>query len=566
MLIICYTFLRGEHMKTQDEKLKHSHNNFKHAAIPRAMLVVILLLTIYVRLRLMNVPLERDEGEYAYAGQLLLQGVPPYSMAYNMKMPGIYGVYAVIMSIFGQSCCGIHTGLMVANVLCALLLLAIGRKLFDELTAIYAAACFSLLSVDINVLGASANAEHFVILFALAGILMLLYAGDTGRGRLSGYFTGGVLLGLGIIVKQQGSVFAAAGLLYIFCNHIFFIKPRSLRIAASSGAWYLAGILTPLILTAAALLKMGVFDKFWFWTFQYAAYYASAVQFTFPFFKNSFLQITSASWPLWVIAGMGILPILAFKDGLSGITVLLLTIFSAFGVSIGNYYREHYFILVLPAIALLFGIAVINVGRNLNQDLRMRDRITVIITFAALLSFVIGQRNYLFKDNPSAVCRASFPGNLFIESLPVADYIRAHTKEDDRIAVIGSEPQIYFYADRRSATGYIYTYPLMQLSPFSLQMQKEMISQIETASPEMLVRVNVPLSWLKKKGSHNLIFNWFDDYAQKYYDLVGVVKSYPNNGQASFFLGRENFRYLPSDQRYSYDIYKKRTLKYGSKA
>jgi len=34
-------------------------------------------------------------GEYAYAGQLILQGVPPYKEAYNMKLPGTYAAYAV---------------------------------------------------------------------------------------------------------------------------------------------------------------------------------------------------------------------------------------------------------------------------------------------------------------------------------------------------------------------------------------------------------------------------------------------------------------------------------------
>src|SRR5947199_6267506 len=31
-----------------------------------------------VRIRMREMPLERDEGEYAYAGQLILQGIPPY--------------------------------------------------------------------------------------------------------------------------------------------------------------------------------------------------------------------------------------------------------------------------------------------------------------------------------------------------------------------------------------------------------------------------------------------------------------------------------------------------------
>ena len=49
---------------------------------------VVLALVAVGRLQLLNFPLERDEGEYAYAGQLILQGIPPYELAYNMKFPG----------------------------------------------------------------------------------------------------------------------------------------------------------------------------------------------------------------------------------------------------------------------------------------------------------------------------------------------------------------------------------------------------------------------------------------------------------------------------------------------
>src|SRR5438067_7424263 len=68
---------------------------------------VTVLLVIAVRVRVRDMPLERDEGEYAYAGQLILQGVPPYKEAYNMKLPGTYAAYAAIMAVFGQTRSGI---------------------------------------------------------------------------------------------------------------------------------------------------------------------------------------------------------------------------------------------------------------------------------------------------------------------------------------------------------------------------------------------------------------------------------------------------------------------------
>src|SRR5919198_605237 len=81
------------------------------------LFLLVVAIVVFVRLRLLDIPLERDEGEYAYAGQLILQRIPPYQLAYNLKFPGTYAAYALMMSLFGQTIRGIHTGLLVINVL-----------------------------------------------------------------------------------------------------------------------------------------------------------------------------------------------------------------------------------------------------------------------------------------------------------------------------------------------------------------------------------------------------------------------------------------------------------------
>src|SRR5580698_2065465 len=93
---------------------------------PALWLLLILALVAAVRIRLLSLPLERDEGEYAYAGQLMLEGVPPYRMAYNMKMPGTYASYALIMAVFGQSVAGIRLGFMLVNFGAIVLLYFVG--------------------------------------------------------------------------------------------------------------------------------------------------------------------------------------------------------------------------------------------------------------------------------------------------------------------------------------------------------------------------------------------------------------------------------------------------------
>jgi len=97
-----------------------------------ALAIIAFTLVIVIRIRLLGIPLERDGGEYAYAGQLILQGIPPYKLAYNMKFSGTYAAYAVIMSIFGQTIHAIHLGLLLVNVATIALIFLVGRRLMAQ--------------------------------------------------------------------------------------------------------------------------------------------------------------------------------------------------------------------------------------------------------------------------------------------------------------------------------------------------------------------------------------------------------------------------------------------------
>ena len=129
-----------------------------------AVLALVIVCAGLIRLRVASVPLERDEGEYAYAGQLILQGVPPYQLVYNMKFPGTYYAYSLILALFGQTPWGIHVGLLLVNAATTLLLFFLARRVTGERVALVAAAAFSVLSLDRWIMGVFAHATHFVIL------------------------------------------------------------------------------------------------------------------------------------------------------------------------------------------------------------------------------------------------------------------------------------------------------------------------------------------------------------------------------------------------------------------
>jgi hypothetical protein len=103
--------------------------------------------------------------------------------------------------------------------------------------------------------------------------------------------------------------------------------------------------------------------------------------------------------------------------------------------------------------------------------------------------------------------------------------VRENASRGDKIAVLGSEPQIYFYTRLHSATGYIYMYPLMEIQKYALQMQKEMAREIESARPKYVVLVGTPnsISWLWEPRSHDWILRWNVRYLRRHYDIVGLA-------------------------------------------
>jgi 4-amino-4-deoxy-L-arabinose transferase-like glycosyltransferase len=234
-----------------------------------ATLVLVLIFFAVVRVRLRNVPLERDEGEYAYSGQLILQGIPPYKLAYNMKLPGTYAAYAVIMGVLGETPAGIRLGLLLVNAATSILVFLLAKRLHGLLTGVIAGCTYALLSTRSSVLGFSGHATHFVIFFALLGILLLLPAIEKRKNSL--IFLSGLFLGLGFLMKQHGILLAMFAGLYLLWAQ----RRTSIRNLLFSAALISFGVALPYVLTCVILYRAGVFHEFWFWTVSYGRAYAS---------------------------------------------------------------------------------------------------------------------------------------------------------------------------------------------------------------------------------------------------------------------------------------------------
>lgn len=500
-------------------------------------LSLVLVLVVIVRTRLLNFPLERDEGEYAYLGQLILHGIPPYDMAYNMKLPGTYFMYALIMSLFGQTITGIHLGLMVMNCITILLIYKFGAKMVSSLTGVVAACAYGVLSLDSPVLGFAGHATHFVVFWAMAGLLALLYAIENDKLPL--YFAAGVLLCLAFIMKQPGIFLVIFGAAHIVVHGLAGRSTARKRVLSDLGV-FLGAVLSTLSAMLVYLYGAGVFEKFWFFTFVYSFKYGTQVPLSMApyFFIGNFHGILDGFFLIWAFAIAGVVA-LFFHPGLRGksLSISLFAICSFLTVCPGFYFRPHYFITLLPAVALLAGILVdyisIQAVNALVPSLPVGRRIlsTCLVLAVFVPAVVIGvvhHSEYLFVEDPVRLCRKIYGLNPFPESVEIARFVEADTLKTDKVAVLGSEPQIFFYSGRRSATGYIYAYSLMEIHEYSLIMQKEMTREIERSNPKFIVLVRVPTSWLARPESGKFIFQWADTYIRTYYDLAGIVDIFPD--------------------------------------
>ena len=483
-----------------------------------------LLLNCAIRFHLRNIPLERDEGEYAYAGQLMLQGIPPYKLAYNMKLPGTYAAYALILAVFGRDSVGSSSrragGEFDDGVPGVPACAATGRldgsggsrgKLCFALSKPVSAgviwSCNSLRSADggrrVSVAAPSARQESSMAILWKWSVTWACIRNEAARLVICD-------LWCVVFAAHRAAAWGRMAAAHRKTRTVLDRRRTSIRayMLLAVASWSIQDILVlDFRLRVSVRNQLGASDG------------ARLLITVFP-------KIMGPGIWIWLIAVVGAIAVVwNQKMRPQAPFVLGFLLFSFLAVCPGFLFREHYFILMLPAVSVLAGIAVSAGIKILSQRSETRQwRYVPVLVFVLALGWCFyAQRGFFLEDNLTSTSRKIYGGNPFPEAIPVADYIRQHTAENASIVVLGSEPEIYFYAHRHSATGYIYTYCLMEEQKYALQMQQQMISEIEAARPESLVWVNVKASWLPQEHSEGLLLSWAQKYVRDHYEMTGVA-------------------------------------------
>jgi hypothetical protein len=387
-----------------------------------------------------------------------------------------------------------------------------------------AATSYAVMAASPAMLGLAGHATHFAAFFATAG-LCVMWKARQNAGWLM-VFTGGLLFGIGVLMKQH------VAFIGLWAAIVFIIQMvHQTQLPPAKRFWLVAafgvGMILPFGLCCLILWHAGVFEKFWFWTIDYARQYESVVPIDQAprLFGERVCRLVATDPFLWLTAVTGLV-LVWFDDRLRHIRLWLLGFVLAAALTVlpGFYFRKHYFLLMLPAAALLAGCAVSGARWLWSQRAKnSRPGDWPVWGYALMVAATIMARSDIwFVKTPVQIARTMYGADPLPESEIIAQYIRDNSGPDARVAVLGSEPEIYFLAHRHSATGYIYTYGLMEGQLFARQMQDEMIREIETNPPEFIVFADNLLSWARNTDSDPKIFNWWDFY-QTNYTLVGMA-------------------------------------------
>jgi hypothetical protein len=518
---------------------------------PWLILLLVVLFVVGVRIRLLDMPLQRDEGEFAYTGQLMLEGIAPYKMAYVIKLPGTAAVYALSMWLFGQSAAGIHLGLLLANVAAIILLFLLAKRWCSAGVGLVASATYGLMSLYAATDGSAAHATQFVMLAALGGILLLLCGLESGR--VAALFWSGILFGLAFLLKQPGILFGAFGGFCILAGELKSHPVRWMQCFKKTAVFCL-GIILPFAVLCLILWHAGIFGRFWYWSFTVAGGgwvpwregWVNLVRYVHILWLNH-------QWPFWSLAGLA-MPLICWRRAARPLhpSFLAFCAVSFLAVCVGLRFIQHYFVLSLPAVGMAIGLGVVEARRLLKSSKSPAFASFLPVTlFCGVCAYAIfAERGCLFSANLDDVAVSIYGNNPCREAVEVARYIKENSSPESRIAVLGSEPEIYFHAHRHSATGHVSTYILMEGRPYSHNMQEEMIREIKAANPEYIVLVVNPLSWMvPSPSSDRTLVDVMVRYMKDRYKLVGVAAIGPSATRPVYYWGAEALRHA-SDFKY----------------
>jgi hypothetical protein len=201
------------------------------------------------------------------------------------------------------------------------------------------------------------------------------------------------------------------------------------------------------------------------------------------------------------------------------------------------------------------GLTYYGISTFLKDSLNIKYQGLKYIYLGIFLVFTVKHvsalKSYYFHPNYERILRAVYGSNPFPESMEIANFINANSKPEDKIVVIGSEPQIYLYTKKSAPSRHAYFAAIVSDVPEHKQWQREFVEDVEKAEPRYLIFFNHSISLFVQPNTDQYWYTWLNKYIPEHYHLVGIADMV--DGMQTNYLWKEQMaNYKPSGQNIIY--------------
>lgn len=457
---------------------------------------VIWIVVIFALFRwpYINLPLERDEGAYAYEGWIWITGRGlPYRDIYEMKPPLLNLVYGIAIGLGGNTLAAIRIFAAVYTAAVVVMFALIVRKWWGDQVMWAAGIMMALLMNSFWWGTVQFNAESLILLPLLGAVWFMSKSFEDGKPR---GWQAGLCLGLGIWIKQVG-IYPA-----IIWGMYYWWRGKSRKLF-----WQLIlGGVLPAVVFGAYFWYWGALGDLWENIVVFAA------RSTADGFNPQYL-CQAASWSggcltEWLIRmpyfsgtlfGLGIAGFAAaakkrgrpWEMGVMWVATMWLVIKGA-----GWKDWNHYYLLLIPG--LLWGAIY------LEKAAEKYSKWLMYFLAGLLVLGTVGLEWSFIAQGTRVVLAAEYGTEnerLFIEAVKVAEWVKNNVDAKDKLIVWNDEAEVYFYAGKISGSKWLYYYPPML--PTMTDYKNKLTAEELTPWPKWMIldKSNTwgELDWIKSK-------------------------------------------------------------------